>query len=694
MGIYIYSAWDSRNQALEREKADVTRTLSRLAAAHEGMMAATRQILMTFSRLPDVQNLNTAATNKILRELLKHNPLYGNIFILNAEGMFISSAEPFTPQSLKERKYFQDVLRTMDFSAGEYVVGAAIKRPVFHLAYPISDGRGRFKGVVGVALDIARYGNLFSMAKLPEGSTFSMTDHKGTVLYHFPAPEKYIGKADTPEMIKNMSSSSEEGLFVAFGVDGIKRFYAYRRFHLKKDDPTYLYMRVGIQEETVLSSSKKSLMISGILFCFALLIAILSSWFISKVVIVKRLERLVNATHKLAQGELTTRAGLSYEKDELGELARSFDVMAERLEEKEHERRLAEEEERRNREETERLAGEMAIMAEIGRLISSTLDIEEVYDRFAAETRKLIPFDSLIVNLKKPREDTLDVAYASGADIPERRKGGSFPLKGSVSEVAMRTRTGLIVRSADILKKTDRFSTLGVNLQAGLLSMMGAPLISRDEAIGALVFRAEKQNAYTEQDLRLAERIGAQIAGAIANAQLFADRKRMEEEILEMSFRDQMTELYNRRGFITLAGQQIKAANRAKRPMRLTFVDCDGLKWINDTLGHEEGDRALIDTANVLRQTFRESDIIARLGGDEFAVLSIDATDMNPEDFSKRLQQNIDAGNAQEARPYKLAISWGTAVYDPESPISLDELMSSADELMYAQKKAKSKNGK
>jgi len=317
-----------------------------------------------------------------------------------------------------------------------------------------------------------------------------------------------------------------------------------------------------------------------------------------------------------------------------------------------------------------------------------------VYDRFAAETRKLIPFDSLIVNLKKPREDTLDVAYASGADIPERRKGGSFPLKGSVSEVAMRTRTGLIVRSADILKKTDRFSTLGVNLQAGLLSMMGAPLISRDEAIGALVFRAEKQNAYTEQDLRLAERIGAQIAGAIANAQLFADRKRMEEEILEMSFRDQMTELYNRRGFITLAGQQIKAANRAKRPMRLTFVDCDGLKWINDTLGHEEGDRALIDTANVLRQTFRESDIIARLGGDEFAVLSIDATDMNPEDFSKRLQQNIDAGNAQEARPYKLAISWGTAVYDPESPISLDELMSSADELMYAQKKAKSKNGK
>ena len=131
------------------------------------------------------------------------------------------------------------------------------------------------------------------------------------------------------------------------------------------------------------------------------------------------------------------------------------------------ERKRLEEEQRRDRESAERLAEEIAVIAEIGRLISSTLDIEEVYERFAAEARKLIPFDSLIVNLKKPREDTLDVAYASGADIPERRKGDSFPLKGSVSEVAMRTRTGLIVRSADILKKTGRFSTLGINLTGG-----------------------------------------------------------------------------------------------------------------------------------------------------------------------------------------------------------------------------------
>ncbi len=89
--------------------------------------------------------------------------------------------------------------------------------------------------------------------------------------------------------------------------------------------------------------------------------------------------------------------------------------------------------------------------------------------------------------------------------------------------------------------------------------------------------------------------------------------------------------------------------------------------------------RLSIDTANVLRQTFRESDIIARIGGGEFAVLSIDAADMNPEVFLNRLRQNINDCNAKESRQYKLSMSWGTAIYNPESPVSLDELMSSVE---------------
>lgn len=167
------------------------------------------------------------------------------------------------------------------------------------------------------------------------------------------------------------------------------------------------------------------------------------------------------------------------------------------------------------------------------------------------------------------------------------------------------------------------------------------------------------------------------------------DRKRMEEEILALSITDQLTGLHNRRGFLSLAGQQLKIAKRNKNGMLLFFADLDGLKWINDTLGHEEGDKALIEAATVFKETFRTSDIIARLGGDEYATLAIDMTDSNSEIFTVRLQSLIDTRNHQENRRYRLSISVGSSYFDPENPCSLDELMAHADQLMYEQKQKK-----
>jgi diguanylate cyclase (GGDEF)-like protein/PAS domain S-box-containing protein len=167
------------------------------------------------------------------------------------------------------------------------------------------------------------------------------------------------------------------------------------------------------------------------------------------------------------------------------------------------------------------------------------------------------------------------------------------------------------------------------------------------------------------------------------------ERKRMEAEILALSITDQLTGLHNRRGFISLAEQQLKLAERKKSKMFLFFADLDGLKWINDTLGHEEGDKALIEAATVLKTTFRTSDIIARLGGDEYAVLAVDISETHSDIFTARLKSLIDARNNQENRRYRLSISFGCSYYNPENPCSIDELMASADKSMYEQKQIK-----
>lgn len=167
------------------------------------------------------------------------------------------------------------------------------------------------------------------------------------------------------------------------------------------------------------------------------------------------------------------------------------------------------------------------------------------------------------------------------------------------------------------------------------------------------------------------------------------ERKKMEEEIQTLSITDTLTGLYNRRGFMFLAEQQLKTAARSNKHLTLFFIDLDGLKMINDTWGHEEGDRALMNTATILKHTFRESDIIARLGGDEFAILVIDAPD-SPEIILNRLKDRISHHNVAPDKRYDLSISIGAADYDTSILSPLEELISRADNLMYEQKKAKS----
>ncbi len=194
------------------------------------------------------------------------------------------------------------------------------------------------------------------------------------------------------------------------------------------------------------------------------------------------------------------------------------------------ERKQAEEALQRSEEEAKRLAQENAIVAEIGRVISATLNIEEVYEHFAVEVNKLTPFDRIAINIINPKKRTATIAYTIGVDVTDRQPGDTFPLAGSYTEEVIRTRSGLLIQAEEIDELKTQYPGLLTSFQAGLRSMMLVPLMSKDQVIGSLHIRSLKLNAYTESDLRLAKRVGNQIAGAIANAQLFAEHEHSEKE--------------------------------------------------------------------------------------------------------------------------------------------------------------------
>ncbi|MHC4480461.1 MAG: PAS domain S-box protein [Planctomycetota bacterium] len=165
------------------------------------------------------------------------------------------------------------------------------------------------------------------------------------------------------------------------------------------------------------------------------------------------------------------------------------------------------------------------------------------------------------------------------------------------------------------------------------------------------------------------------------------ERVTHREELRALTLKDALTGVSNRRGFYHLAEQHLRYANRTKSPLLLLFADVDDVKKINDTLGHKQGDLALIESANVLREAFRDSDIIGRLGGDEFAVLAIEANEDEADAMLARLQERMDCRNADPNRRFPLSMSVGVVSYDPGRPLPLDELMAMADARMYEHKR-------
>jgi diguanylate cyclase (GGDEF)-like protein len=159
----------------------------------------------------------------------------------------------------------------------------------------------------------------------------------------------------------------------------------------------------------------------------------------------------------------------------------------------------------------------------------------------------------------------------------------------------------------------------------------------------------------------------------------------LRAELSNLAFTDDLTGLYNRRGFLPLTERQLKLGRRSGREMLLFFIDVDGLKRINDSFGHSEGDLALTRTAEVLGKTFRDSDVLARLGGDEFAALAIEASGHCEATITARLRQNLETVSTNESR-YLLSLSLGVVRFDPRTTSSIAQLMLQADQAMYEHK--------
>ncbi|OGN75517.1 MAG: hypothetical protein A2X25_07310 [Chloroflexi bacterium GWB2_49_20] len=303
--------------------------------------------------------------------------------------------------------------------------------------------------------------------------------------------------------------------------------------------------------------------------------------------------------------------------------------------------------------------------------------IEVLYQSIQTILGELITTENFYIALYDPVNELISFPYY----VDQYDEAPTAPTK-------IQGLTGYVLRTGHPLLATreilDQLVGQGEVEAVGTVGVdwIGAPLKVEGRMIGVMAVQSYTEGIHFDQeDLNLLEFVSTQVAQAI-------ERKRMEEEIRSLSLTDELTGLYNRRGFTLLAEQELKLAQRLKRSELLLFGDLDNLKMINDTWGHTQGDQALMEVGTILKETLRGTDIAARFGGDEFVVLAMDVSMESADILINHIQSALERSNQQGSRPFQLSISIGIATYDPEAPCTVSELIAQADGLMYAQKQA------
>jgi len=270
-------------------------------------------------------------------------------------------------------------------------------------------------------------------------------------------------------------------------------------------------------------------------------------------------------------------------------------------------------------------------------------------------------------------------------------KGSRFPLHMCVSGWVMLHRQPVIVEDIyeDARIPTDAYRPTFVR------SLAMVP-IRAVNPVGAIGNYWASHYRPTPEQMKLLQALADTTAVAMESVRLHEElEKRVKErtaeleaanrEIRQLSLQDELTSLYNRRGFVLLATQQLRVARQSQAAAWLLFADVDGLKQVNDRLGHEAGDRLIVGASQALRDAFREYDIVARIGGDEFVVFGV--SEQRSETLRDKLVQSVGRYNAQSNHDLALSMSTGLVRCEPAVDTSLEDLLSEADEAMYEHKR-------
>jgi signal transduction histidine kinase/CheY-like chemotaxis protein len=336
LAIILINGIETSRLARETSRAAGADLVRDLAAAYRQEEFGAHRLLLTLGAVPCVRARDRAACGELLKQVLDQSPEYNALLAVGPDGVIFASGRPLVERfDVSDRKYFRDAMASGEFSVGEYIVSRASHNPMINFALPVMGAGGEIVAVLVVGIPPARLEAHLADASIPPGGAVAVTDHDGRILFDQRRTVSPAESGDPEGLVRSMPNESG-GLGESAGSDGM--LVAYRWLRMRPGAPRYMCIRFTIPEAAVFAHSRNGLILSLGLLGLAALLALGASRLIGLAGIAGPVGRLAVAARRVADGDLTARAGNGEGRGELGLLARAFDEMAATLQTREADR--------------------------------------------------------------------------------------------------------------------------------------------------------------------------------------------------------------------------------------------------------------------------------------------------------------------------------------------------------------------
>ena len=340
LALVLYTQADERRAAIASLRSDEMRFIRIVTSNQAAQIEAARQLLTAFAGLPQLRTTDAAACSAFLAEMRAAYPFYSNLALVEPDGNIKCSAVPLRfAVNIADRGYFRTAVKTRGFAIGDYQIGRITQLPSINYAFPVLGTRGEVQGVIFVAQSLSWLTQALANLQFPPGAILVVTDRNGTVLARMPDAGDSIGKAmPEAEVLAIVAGQKDGGSFEADDAQGVRRLWA----HAPLIAGLEIHSIIGVSKSVAFADIDRQLTRNLAALGLVTIVALGAAWFGAKFIL-RQVDALVTATRKLASGDLDTRAPVLGDRSEIGLLARAFNNMAETLQTRDRELRVAEE---------------------------------------------------------------------------------------------------------------------------------------------------------------------------------------------------------------------------------------------------------------------------------------------------------------------------------------------------------------